>query len=135
MIVKCDCYRIMGNNFHFCEYAGDLEDDSAALNISPSHARSSYGLYVAPLSYLLSQVANPPHSLFSFIPVLTLRFAISLKKTADPTGGQEWQLKHFSTLRFAGGPEPGTERSAIREGIEVDHVDRSRDYWTTMHEQ
>jgi len=55
---------------------------------------------------------------------LTLRFAISLKKAADPQGGQKWQLKHFSTIRFSVGPTPDAEM-ANPESVEIGPTVRS----------
>ena len=51
---------------------------------------------------------------------MTLRFAIALKKSANPEGGEKWQLKHFSTLEFANGT-PADDR----ESIEIGSVDTS----------
>ena len=35
-----------------------------------------------------------------------------------------WQLRHFSTMRFASGPTTGTQGSAAHQAIEMDPVDR-----------
>ena len=58
----------------------------------------------------------------SLSPVLTLRFAISLKKSADPEGGEKWELKHFSRVDFARGSPPDTQYSAAYDTIEMDFV-------------
>jgi hypothetical protein len=63
------------------------------------------------------------HLICSLNPVLTMRFALSLKRSADPGGGEEWQLKHFSTVKFASGPSPDTQVSAVGDDIEMDHVE------------
>jgi len=59
-------------------------------------------------------------------PVLTLRFAISLRKSADPEGEQEWQLTHFNTPHFARPHSPGTRVPAMRESVEMNHVGSPR---------
>lgn len=56
-----------------------------------------------------------------------MRFAISLKQSADPDGEQEWQLKHFSSVKFARGPSLDTRVSVVRESIEMDLVDAPSD--------
>ena len=56
---------------------------------------------------------------------MTLRFVLSLKKSADPEGGQEWQLSHFSTIEFANGPPPGSRDFTTSDGVETDFVDAS----------
>ena len=48
-----------------------------------------------------------------------MRFAVSLRRSADPDGGQEWQAKHFSTVGFVAGASRGTQASAIQETIEL----------------
>ena len=52
-----------------------------------------------------------------------MRFAVSLKRSADPGGGQEWQLTHFSSVNFGDGPSPGARLSVLREDIEMDPVE------------
>jgi hypothetical protein len=44
-----------------------------------------------------------------------MRFAVSLKRSADPEGEEEWQVKHFSTVRFAPYPSPDTQVSGDYE--------------------
>lgn len=56
-------------------------------------------------------------------PVLTMRFAISLKRSADPEGGEEWQVKHFSTARFASRHLSDSEVSDNHIDIEMDIPD------------
>jgi len=59
-------------------------------------------------------------SLYCFFnPVLTLQFAVSLKKSTDPVGGQRWQLKHFTTLDFASRRPDDAENLATCENIET----------------
>lgn len=45
---------------------------------------------------------------------------ILLKKSADPEGGEQWQLKHFTTIEFA---SPDTQYSLVCETTEMDPVD------------
>lgn len=52
-----------------------------------------------------------------------MRFVVSLKRSADPHGGQEWQLSHFSSVGFAGGPSSGAAVSAVCDDVEMDPVD------------
>ena len=66
-----------------------------------------------------------------------MRFAISLKRAANPDGGQEWRLEHFSAVKFDSGPSSGTEESIDCEHIEMDPLeppnDRQKTYdpeWT-----
>lgn len=56
-----------------------------------------------------------------------MRFAISLRRSADPDGEEEWQLKHFSSINFASGPSFGAQVSTIRENIEMGLVDSPDD--------
>ena len=46
-----------------------------------------------------------------------MRFAVSLKRSADPKGGQEWQLSHFTSINF------GRQTSTVRENVEMGLVD------------
>ena len=48
-----------------------------------------------------------------------MRFVVSLKRSADPEGGQMWQLKHFSSVKFASDLFPGTQLSTDCENIEM----------------
>ena len=57
------------------------------------------------------------------MPVLTLRFAVSLRKSANPEGGQKWSLEHFSSIEFASGPPAGSQGSVVCENIEMEPVD------------
>ena len=49
-----------------------------------------------------------------------MRFVVSLKRAADPDGGQEWQLEHFSSINFYSNPSSGTRAAAVCENIEMD---------------
>ena len=69
-----------------------------------------------------------PRSLPSFNPILTLRFAISLRKSADPEGSRKWQLTHFNTPHFAAAPPSDIQVTVVRDsGIEMGLVDPSCD--------
>lgn len=46
-----------------------------------------------------------------------------MKRSADSDGSQDWQLRHFSTVKFASGDFPGTQVFTVREDIEMDPVD------------
>ena len=60
----------------------------------------------------------------SFNPILTLRFAISLRKAANPEGEQQWGVTHFNTPRFSGLVSPGVHAPAVYENfLEMDAVD------------
>ena len=48
-----------------------------------------------------------------------MRFAVSLKRSADPEAGQEWRVAHFSSANFAGGSSSVTQVSAVRDNIEM----------------
>jgi hypothetical protein len=48
-----------------------------------------------------------------------MRFAVSLKRSADPKGDEEWQLKHFSTVKFASDPVPDSQVSGDHGDIEM----------------
>ena len=52
---------------------------------------------------------------------------MSLKRSADPDGGQEWQLRHFSSANFAGDPSPDTRISTVCEDVEMDPFDPTKD--------
>jgi len=47
-----------------------------------------------------------------------MRFAVSLKRSADPEVGQKWRLEHFSSANFAGIPSSSTRVSTVRDNIE-----------------
>ena len=49
-----------------------------------------------------------------------MRFAVSLKRSADPDGGQEWGLTHLSSINFAGDPSADTQASTVYENVEMD---------------
>jgi len=51
-------------------------------------------------------------------PILTMRFALSLRRSADLGGGREWPSTHFANL--ASGP---SRVSAVYENIEMNPVD------------
>jgi len=55
----------------------------------------------------------------SINPVLTMRFVVSLKRAADPDGGQEWRLEHFSSAGPYSDPSSGTRVSTVCENIEM----------------
>ena len=52
-----------------------------------------------------------------------MRFAVSLRRSADPQAKQEWELKHFSSLNFTSDPSPDTRMSAVRGNIEMGLAD------------
>ena len=56
-----------------------------------------------------------------------MRFAVSLKRSADPRGGQEWQLSHFTSVDFGG------QMSTVRENVEMGLVDPPNDQRTSWH--
>ena len=51
-----------------------------------------------------------------------MRFAVSLKRSADPEGGEDWQLKHFSSVHFVG-DSGDTLVLGVHQGIEMDRVE------------
>ena len=55
----------------------------------------------------------------SLNPVLTARFAVSLKRSADPDGGQECGLGHFTSVSFNSGSLSGVQVQANPENIEM----------------
>lgn len=68
---------------------------------------------------------SPTNAYAVVSPILTLRFVLSLKKSADPEGGQMWQLKHFTTLDFASVPPGDTQGSTTRDDTEMDPMGAS----------
>ena len=60
-----------------------------------------------------------------------MRFAVSLKRSADPDGGQEWQLKHFSSVNFASRLSPDLQMSTVRDDIEMEPLDSPDDQLRT----
>ena len=82
--------------------------------------RSAYGLYVYSVGSLLSVTKLTTFP--SLNPVLTMRFAVSLKRSADPGGRQEWQLRHFSSISFAASPLHAAQTSTPCEDIEIDQI-------------
>jgi len=63
----------------------------------------------------------PPIAYGLINPILTMRFAVSLKRSADPNSEREWQLMHFSAINFVSAPPRAT--NAHPEDIEMDPVD------------
>ena len=51
---------------------------------------------------------------------MTPRFAVSLRRSADPDGGERWQLKDSSPVNFAGGTLADAQACAVGENIEID---------------
>ena len=47
-----------------------------------------------------------------------MKFAISLRRSADPSGEDEWRLKHFSSVDF-GDLSSSTQASVIQEHVEM----------------
>jgi len=47
-----------------------------------------------------------------------MRFAVSLKRSADPEAGQEWRLAHFSSANFAGSSSSSTRVLTVRDNLE-----------------
>ena len=79
-----------------------------------------------PVASPLSRVAYTHFHFTAVNPILTMRFAVSLKRSADLDGSQEWKLEHFSTVDFASCPPRDDGRSsAVCEEIEMDPVDRN----------
>jgi len=67
------------------------------------------------------QVSLLAYGLFN--PILTLRFALSLRKSADPEGGKKWELSHFSSPHFARPLSHSVEVPAFRrETFEMDPI-------------
>jgi len=57
-------------------------------------------------------------------PILTMRFAVSLKRSADPDGRQEWQLMHFSSANFASSlSDTQVSTPTVQEDVEMELVD------------
>ena len=52
-----------------------------------------------------------------------MRFAVSLKRSADPEAGQKWQLTHFSLANFAGSASSSARVLTVRDNIEFGLVD------------
>ena len=64
--------------------------------------------------------SSETHPICSLNPILTMRFVVSLKRSADPACEHEWQLKHFSSVHFGSGASSDTRISFDDEGIEMD---------------
>ena len=50
-----------------------------------------------------------------------MRFVISLKRAANPDGGQEWRLEHFSSAKFDSGPS--SMSSSTQVSIDCEHIE------------
>ena len=48
-----------------------------------------------------------------------------MKRSADPVGGQKWELNHFTTMSFARGDPINTQDSVACRGIETGPIDAS----------
>ena len=70
-------------------------------------------------------------SFSSIYPPLTIRFVVSLRKSADPDGGKTWQLEHFTTTDGSSDPPPDAQDSVACENIQT--ADDARG-WIHTHE-
>ena len=117
------------NNFRLCEYVTDLNGKTANLAISTSRNEG----HTDCTFFLLVPVTSSSTPLqCSLNPILTMRFAVSLKRSADPNGGQAWRFKHFSSIDFAGGGTSSVAQlSAHHEDIEMDATSLPNDQLQT----
>lgn len=112
-------HRARVNNFHFCEYAVDA-NDLPELTTLTSGVKCIWAVRSSNFSLFSSSEA---YCVCSLNPVLTMRFAVSLKRSADPEGEEEWRVGHFSTARFASRHLSDSEVSGDRVDIEADIPD------------
>jgi len=100
----------------------NLNDNGSELTVSVSRGLQCIHIVRFPLCVdPLFTTSLHSHSLN---PLLTLRFAVSLKRSADSDGGQKWQLKHFSTIDISASyPSPDAQVSSVHEDIELDLLD------------
>ena len=54
---------------------------------------------------------------------MALRFALSLKKVADPDGEEEWEPKHFDSIKFASNHSHDSQDSVAHESTERGPID------------
>lgn len=125
VIVNHKRFRVLANNFQFCEYDISLNNNGSWLTVPILRNEVRMGCTCALCRRLV--VGNQTHLVCSLNPILTMRFAISLKRSADPNGGREWQLTHSSSVNFASGPLLDTWVSGIHENIEMDPIDPPND--------
>ena len=104
------------NNVHFCECSIDLNNNGSRLTIHTSRNEVHMGCTFTLHQSLATN--SEVDLLYSLNPILSMRFAVSLRRSADPDSGDEWQLKHFSTVDF-GTPSSNARASAIQQHIEM----------------
>ena len=63
----------------------------------------------------------------SINPFMALRFALALKKVADPDGGEGWEPKHFDSIKFASDHSVDSQGSAAHENTELGSGNASQD--------
>jgi len=119
-IIDGRCFREPFNNFLFCEYAKSSIPATHKLivPVSPNEARMEGTICL----YRSLVTSSSTHLFCSLNPVLAMRFAISLRRSADQDSWREGNSTNPSSVKFAG-PLPGTEVSAIGENIEMDPID------------
>ena len=113
--------RVPVSNFRFCENAFDLNVNGSQLIVSTLSNEAHMDCTCTLCRSLVT--GNSTHLISSLNPVLSMRFAVSLKRSADPEGGQEWELSHFSSVNFASQTPPDMQASSVRENIEMDFID------------
>jgi len=59
---------------------------------------------------------------YSVNPILTMRFALSLKRSADSGAQQEWRSTQVTSSGLGGGVLSAVHVSSAREGIEMGPV-------------
>ena len=111
-------------NVRFCECAIDLTNNGSWLTIPASRNEVRMGCTFTLHQFLATN--REVDLLCSLNPILSMRFAVSLRRSADPNGGDEWQFKHFSSVDF-GGPSSDTQMSTVQEHIEMDLLDSPND--------
>ena len=70
---------------------------------------------------MVSVASDWIHLLHSANPILTMRFALQLKRSAD-SGVQEWQATQVNSANISTGPLSVVHVSVAREGIEMGPV-------------
>ena len=67
----------------------------------------------------LFATSSQTHQDCSVSPILTMRFALSLRRCVDYGDGQEWQSKHLPSINL-GGPPRNVGVPVVYENIEMD---------------
>ena len=119
VVIDREYSRVSRKNFRSCEYATNSNRKDSQLIVPTLRPKCIWTVRLHCRHFVTGGQA---HLIFSLNPILTMRFAVSLKRSADPDGGQEWQLSHFSSVGFGDDTSPDIQVAPVRDNIEMDPI-------------